>query len=57
MIIMVLNVLIYFFYFNGEWKESKLGQIIDIVFLYCYDVIGKVQVIIKEEVDEVVYVV
>ncbi|RDZ12340.1 NADP-dependent glyceraldehyde-3-phosphate dehydrogenase [Priestia megaterium] len=51
----VLNVSTYSFYLNGEWKESKSGQTIDIVSPYRHDVIGKVQAITKEEVDEAVY--
>jgi len=47
----VLNVSTYSFYLNGEWKESKSGQTIDIVSPYRHDVIGKVQAITKEEVD------
>lgn len=51
----VLNVSTYSFYLNGEWKESKSGQTIDIVSPYRHDVIGKVQAITKEEVDEAVH--
>ncbi len=51
----VLNVSTYSFYLNGEWKESKSEQTIDIVSPYRHDVIGKVQAITKEEVDEAVH--
>lgn len=30
----------YKFYLNGEWRESFLGEIIEILFLYLYEVIG-----------------
>ena len=45
----VLNVSTYSFYLNGEWKESKSGQTIDIVSPYRHDVIGKVQAITKKK--------
>lgn len=42
------------FYLNGEWKESQSGQTIDIESPYLHQVIGKVQAITKEEVDQAV---
>ena len=45
----------YKFYMNGEWKESQSGQTIDIMSPYLYEVIGKVQAITKEEVDDAIW--
>lgn len=42
------------FYINGEWKESRSGQTIDISSPYLQKVIGNVQAITKEEVDEAI---
>ncbi|MGM0879398.1 MAG: aldehyde dehydrogenase family protein, partial [Bacillota bacterium] len=44
----------YEFYLNGEWKESQSGQTIDIKSPYLHEIIGKVQAITKEEVDEAI---
>ncbi|MFC3883519.1 NADP-dependent glyceraldehyde-3-phosphate dehydrogenase [Bacillus songklensis] len=51
----VLTLSAYEFYINGEWKESQSGQTIDIKSPYLYEVIGRVQAITKEEVDEAIY--
>ncbi|RAS74595.1 NADP-dependent glyceraldehyde-3-phosphate dehydrogenase [Priestia endophytica] len=51
----VLNLSTYNFYINGEWKESQSGQTINIKSPYLNEVIGKVQAITKEEVDEAVH--
>ncbi|AIQ11410.1 glyceraldehyde-3-phosphate dehydrogenase [Paenibacillus durus] len=40
---------------NGEWKESKSGQTLDIYSPYSRDVIGKVQAVTEEEVNEAIY--
>ncbi|MEC0276135.1 NADP-dependent glyceraldehyde-3-phosphate dehydrogenase [Peribacillus frigoritolerans] len=50
----VLSLLDYKFYVNGEWKESQTGQTIEIKSPYLYEVIGKVQAISKNEVDEAI---
>ncbi|MCM3729197.1 NADP-dependent glyceraldehyde-3-phosphate dehydrogenase [Neobacillus cucumis] len=50
----VLTSSSYKFYVNGEWNESKSGQTIDICSPYLNEVIGKVQAITKEEVDEAI---
>lgn len=50
----VLTTTAYKFYINGEWKESQSDQTIDIVSPYLHEVIGKVQAITKEEVDEAI---
>lgn len=42
------------FYINGEWKESQSGRTIDITSPYLHEVIGRVQAISKEEVDEAI---
>ncbi len=44
----------YKFYLNGEWRESSSGQTIDIVSPYLHEVIGKVQAITRDEVDEAI---
>lgn len=44
----------YEYYLNGEWKESKSGETIEIHSPYLHEVIGKVQAITKEEVDEAI---
>jgi glyceraldehyde-3-phosphate dehydrogenase (NADP+) len=49
-----LTVSTYQYYTNGEWKESQSGQTIDIMSPYLYEVIGKVQALTKEEVDEII---
>ncbi|MFD0825497.1 NADP-dependent glyceraldehyde-3-phosphate dehydrogenase [Neobacillus sp. M.A.Huq-85] len=51
----VLNLSSYKFYSNGEWKESLSGETINIMSPYLSEVIGKVQAITKEEVDEAIY--
>ncbi|MFD3447230.1 NADP-dependent glyceraldehyde-3-phosphate dehydrogenase [Microbacteriaceae bacterium 4G12] len=51
---MTSNVSTHKFYMNGEWKESQSGQTIDIQSPYLHEVIGKVQAITKEEVDEAI---
>lgn len=50
----VLTLPTYEFYINGEWKESQSGRTIDIRSPYLHEVIGKVQAITKEEVDEAI---
>ncbi len=50
----VLNLTTYETYINGEWKESQSGDTIDISSPYLHEVIGKVQAITKEEVDEAI---
>lgn len=54
MAINALTVSTYQYYSNGEWKESRSGQTIDIMSPYLYEVIGKVQALTKEEVDEII---
>ncbi|WP_078409994.1 NADP-dependent glyceraldehyde-3-phosphate dehydrogenase [Priestia abyssalis] len=51
----VLTLTAYEFYVNGEWKKSKSGETIDIQSPYLNEVIGQVQAITKEEVDEAIY--
>ncbi|MFC7395182.1 NADP-dependent glyceraldehyde-3-phosphate dehydrogenase [Scopulibacillus cellulosilyticus] len=51
----VLNLLTYEFYANGEWKESKSGETIEIRSPYLNEPIGKVQSISQEEVDEAIH--
>lgn len=48
------NVLTYKFYLNGEWKESKSGQTIDIQSPYLRKSVGKIQAITPDEVDEAI---
>lgn len=50
-----LTLTTYKYYVNGKWKESTSVQTIDIMSPYLYEVIGKVQAITKQEVDEVIY--
>src|SRR3954469_15365314 len=50
----VEKVTTYNFYINGQWRESNSGQTIDISSPYSGDVIGKVQVLTREEVDEAI---
>ena len=50
----VLTLSTYQIYINGEWKESQSGHTIDIRSPYLHEVIGKVQAITKEEVDEAI---
>ncbi|WP_042205320.1 NADP-dependent glyceraldehyde-3-phosphate dehydrogenase [Paenibacillus durus] len=49
------KVPVYKTYINGEWKESKSGQTLDIYSPYSRDVIGKVQAVTEEEVNEAIY--
>ncbi|MBZ5752088.1 NADP-dependent glyceraldehyde-3-phosphate dehydrogenase [Metabacillus rhizolycopersici] len=49
-----IKVTDYKFYVNGQWKESQSGQTIDIRSPYLYEVMGRVQAITKEEVDEAI---
>jgi glyceraldehyde-3-phosphate dehydrogenase (NADP+) len=51
----VLTLPAYQFYINGEWKESKSGEKIDIYSPYLHNIIGNVQAVTKEEVDEAIY--
>ena len=51
----LLTLSTYKTYINGEWKESRSGQTIDISSPYLHEVIGKVQAITQEEVDEAIY--
>lgn len=44
----------YKFYVNGEWRESRSGQTIDIHSPYLPEVVGQVQAISQEEVDEII---
>lgn len=44
----------YKFYLNGTWIESKSGQTIDIYSPYTHEVIGKVQAISTDEVDDAI---
>lgn len=48
------NTLTYKFYLNGEWKESKSGQTIDIQSPYLHKTVGKIQAITQDEVDEAI---
>ncbi|WP_042150220.1 NADP-dependent glyceraldehyde-3-phosphate dehydrogenase [Paucisalibacillus sp. EB02] len=41
-------------YINGEWKESQSGETIEIKSPYLHEVIGEVQAITREEVDEAI---
>jgi glyceraldehyde-3-phosphate dehydrogenase (NADP+) len=50
----VLTLSTYKIYINGEWKESRSGHTIDIKSPYLHEVIGKVQAITQEEVDEAI---
>lgn len=45
----------YKFYIKGEWRESKSSQTIDIYSPYSHEVVGKVQAITREEVDEAIH--
>jgi len=45
----------YKFYVNGEWRKSQSGHTIEIHSPYLHQVIGKVQSITKEEVDEAIH--
>ena len=51
----LLTLSTYKTYINGEWKESRSGKTIDISSPYLHEVIGKVQAITQEEVDEAIY--
>ncbi|MBM7656114.1 NADP-dependent glyceraldehyde-3-phosphate dehydrogenase [Neobacillus cucumis] len=50
----VLSLTAYPFYIDGEWRESKSGETIKITSPYLYEVIGEVQAITTEEVDEAI---
>ena len=50
----VLTLSTYKIYINGEWKESRSGHTIAITSPYLHEVIGKVQAITQEEVDEAI---
>ena len=50
----VLTLSTYKIYINGEWKESRSGHTIDIKSPYLHEIIGKVQAITQEEVDEAI---
>lgn len=50
----ILTLETYKFYLNGEWKESKSGELIEIKSPYLHEVIGRVQSITREEVDEAI---
>ena len=50
----VLTLSTYKFYINGEWRESRSGQTIDIMSPYLHEAVGQVQAITKEEVDEAI---
>ncbi|WP_338453038.1 NADP-dependent glyceraldehyde-3-phosphate dehydrogenase [Niallia oryzisoli] len=50
----VSGVKTYNFYINGEWKRSTSGKTINIHSPYSDELIGKVQAITKEEVDEAI---
>ncbi|RAS73188.1 NADP-dependent glyceraldehyde-3-phosphate dehydrogenase [Priestia endophytica] len=49
-----MKVIDYKFYVNGQWKESQSGQMIEIQSPYLYEMIGRVQAMEKEEVDEAI---
>ena len=51
----LLTLSTYKTYINGEWKESRSGHTIDIRSPYLHEVIGKVQAITQEEIDEAIY--
>ena len=51
----LLTLSTYKTYINGEWKESRSGHTIDISSPYLHEVIGKVQAITQDEVDEAIY--
>jgi glyceraldehyde-3-phosphate dehydrogenase (NADP+) len=51
----VLSSKAYSFYINGEWRESNSGETIKISSPYLYEVIGEVQAITTDEVDEAIY--
>ncbi|WP_379970134.1 NADP-dependent glyceraldehyde-3-phosphate dehydrogenase [Ectobacillus sp. sgz5001026] len=44
----------YKFYINGQWRESESSQTIDIRSPYLHKIIGQVQAITKQEVDEAI---
>ncbi|WP_047980780.1 NADP-dependent glyceraldehyde-3-phosphate dehydrogenase [Ornithinibacillus contaminans] len=48
------NASTYKFFINGEWRESKSGQTVDIVSPYLRTSVGQVQAITQEEVDEAI---
>ena len=50
----VLTLSTYKIYINGEWKESCSGHTINIRSPYLHEIIGKVQAITQEEVDEAI---
>ncbi|MGM0876967.1 MAG: NADP-dependent glyceraldehyde-3-phosphate dehydrogenase [Bacillota bacterium] len=49
-----LTISKYQFYINGEWKESKSEQTIEIFSPYSQEIIGEIQAITKDEVDEAI---
>ncbi|GIN91729.1 NADP-dependent glyceraldehyde-3-phosphate dehydrogenase [Siminovitchia terrae] len=49
-----IHIPTYPYYINGDWLESRSGQTIDIYSPYLNEVIGKVQAITKDEVDEAI---
>ncbi|WP_026907140.1 NADP-dependent glyceraldehyde-3-phosphate dehydrogenase [Paucisalibacillus globulus] len=42
------------FYINGEWRDSDSGETIDITSPYLHEVIGKVQAVTRDEVDNAI---
>ncbi|MGM0878799.1 MAG: NADP-dependent glyceraldehyde-3-phosphate dehydrogenase [Bacillota bacterium] len=50
----MLTISKYQFYINGEWKESKSEQTIEIFSPYSQEIIGEIQAITKDEVDEAI---
>lgn len=55
MTVNMLNLSNYKYYLNGEWRGSKSGETIDIYSPYLHNVIGNVQAVTKEEVDEAIH--
>ncbi|MED3550659.1 NADP-dependent glyceraldehyde-3-phosphate dehydrogenase [Cytobacillus praedii] len=49
------NAITYKFYINGEWRESKSGQTIEIQSPYLRNSVGKIQAITHDEVDEAIH--
>ncbi len=49
-----MNVKTYKFFIDGEWKESSSQQAIEIYSPYSLDLIGRVQAITREEIDEAI---
>ncbi|MFI8496249.1 NADP-dependent glyceraldehyde-3-phosphate dehydrogenase [Peribacillus butanolivorans] len=50
----MLTLTNYEYYLNGEWRKSKSGETTEIHSPYLHEVIGEVQAITKEEVDEAI---